>query len=173
MDSWLRHLHDFAACGIRSESMPRIRELLCASILVLNFARASYSQDESCQHRTVPLSVYDSEGLTIRGLTPSDFEAKYRGQPVKLLSIVPDDRPHRIVILLDASGSMKEMWRPALAAASDVAESQLANTQIASSRSLRGFGSSEVPLRQTVCISSVMLKKITPAKRTLVMSLAN
>ncbi len=111
--------------------MPRIIDLLCASILALGFARPAYAQNESCQHRTVPLSAYDSEGRTINGFTPSDFEAKYRGQPVKILSVLPDDRPHRVVILLDASGSMLNLWKPALAAASDLAETRLPNTQVA------------------------------------------
>jgi len=64
-------------------------------------------------------------------LTPSDFEAKFYGQPVKILSIVPDDLPHRVVILLDASGNMAHVWKPALAAASDLAETPLPNVQVA------------------------------------------
>src|SRR5215469_2777045 len=100
-------------------------------LLVRRFARASFTQNEFCQDRTVPFSVYHSEGRTIHGLTPSDFEAKFYGQPVKILSIVPYDRPHRVVILLDASGNMAHVWKPALAAASDLAETPLPNVQVA------------------------------------------
>lgn len=111
--------------------MPRIHKLLCASTLALGFVSRSYCQAESCQHRILPLSVYDSEGRTVTDLKPSDFEGKYRGQPVKILSIVPDDRPHRVIILLDASGSMQDMWGLGVAVASEGAETQSPNTQVA------------------------------------------
>jgi hypothetical protein len=111
--------------------MPRIHKLLCASTLVLGFVSRAYCQAESCRHRIVPLSVYDSEGRTVTDLKPSDFEGKYRGQPVTILSIVPDDRPHRVVILLDSSGGMLAAWKPALTVASQVAETSWPNTRVA------------------------------------------
>jgi VWA domain-containing protein len=111
--------------------MARRSGLLYASLLALGFACPAYTQEESCQHRILPLSLYDSSGRTIRGLRPSDFEAKYRKEPVKIISVAPDNRPHRVVILLDASGSMIGVWRQALAVASDLAETQIPNTQMA------------------------------------------
>lgn len=59
-----------------------------------------------CLHRTRPLSIIDKERRLIRLSDPSELEGKVGGQPVKILSIKPGERPHRIVILLDTSGSM-------------------------------------------------------------------
>lgn len=111
--------------------MPQIKTLVCLSVLSFVTVRPGCAQNESCQHRTVPISAYDSQGRTIRGFAPSDFEAKYRKEPVRILSVVPDNRPHRVVILLDSSGGMGSVGRQALAAASDLAETQLPNTQVA------------------------------------------
>jgi hypothetical protein len=94
-------------------------------------AIAAFGQENACLHRTIPVGVEDSNGVPIRGLTTADFRGKLRGNPVKILSIVPDDRPHRIVILLDASGSMVTKWTPTLISASALAETELPNTQMA------------------------------------------
>lgn len=81
-----------------------------ASFTILTTLAASasslFGQDDACLRRTVSLSVSDRNWSPIPDMTPSDFHAEFRGNPVKILSIVPDNRPHRIVILLDASGSM-------------------------------------------------------------------
>lgn len=89
------------------------------------------AQDTSCLHRTLALNVEDSTGLPVQGLTPTDFQAKLRAGPAKILSIVPDDRPHRLVILIDASGSMTMFWGQALASALALAETPLHNVQMA------------------------------------------
>jgi VWA domain containing CoxE-like protein len=89
------------------------------------------AQDAACLRRTLPLSVQDSRGLPIRGLTPSDLAAKIRDADIKIVSITPDERPHRIVILLDASGSMKMSWLDTLVLASALAELQVPNVQMA------------------------------------------
>ncbi|MBZ5539616.1 MAG: VWA domain-containing protein [Acidobacteriia bacterium] len=69
-------------------------------------------------------------------MTPVDFEAKFRGQPVHILSVAPDNRPRRIVILLDVSGSMHggrsgREWELARAMAAHIALSRLPNSEMA------------------------------------------
>jgi hypothetical protein len=73
----------------------------------------------------------DSQGILIKGLGATDLQASFRVGPAKILSIVPDDRPHRIVILVDASETMATKWREVLAPASDLAETSLPNTKMA------------------------------------------
>lgn len=85
----------------------------------------------ACFSRSLPLSIADSKGLPIRGLGASDFQAKLQSRPVKILSVVPDERPHRIVILIDASGSMASERKDVLVPAMILAETQLPNTQVA------------------------------------------
>jgi len=58
------------------------------------------------------------------------------GKPVKILSVKPDQQPHRIVILLDSSGSMfgdamGHKWKMARFVAAHIARANLPNTSLA------------------------------------------
>lgn len=64
------------------------------------------SQEPPCTIRRLPVSFRDAQNLPLQDVSVADLEAKVRGQPVKILSIAPDPRPHRLVLILDASGSM-------------------------------------------------------------------
>jgi hypothetical protein len=111
--------------------MYRYRILLCVLALYFFLVARAFAQVPGCLHRSLPLSVEDAKGIAIQPLTPADFEAKLRDAPAKILSIVPDERPHRIVILLDASGSMTARWSRVLAPASALAETSLPNAELA------------------------------------------
>ena len=94
------------------------------------------AQDASCLRRTLPITVHDSHWLQFHGLTPKDFQAKFRGQPVKILSVHPDTRPHRIVVLLDTSGSMRgevsgKEWKLASSVAAHFGQANLKSTSLA------------------------------------------
>jgi hypothetical protein len=94
------------------------------------------AQDASCLHRTLTLNIFDTRGRLIRGLEPGDFEAKLRGKPVKILSIAPDNRPHRIAVLLDTSGTVlgqpdAEEWVAAHSIASHISHTTLQDTSLA------------------------------------------
>ena len=65
------------------------------------------AQDDPCTTRTVPVTVVDRQGNPVTGLTTANFRGKFRGKPVEILSLTPDTRPRRIVMVVDASGSMK------------------------------------------------------------------
>jgi hypothetical protein len=100
------------------------------------FAAGLSAQESACTERTLPLSVETSLGVPLRGLAPSDFEAKLKGNPVEVLSIAPDTRPHRVVILLDSSGSMSHdyynmRWNFALSLARQFAAACGTQTQLA------------------------------------------
>lgn len=64
------------------------------------------AQETDCASRTLPISVRDAQGAPIHGFQSPDFEAKLQRKPVQILSITPDKRQHRVVVLLDTSGSM-------------------------------------------------------------------
>lgn len=94
------------------------------------------AQDVSCLQRTLSLNVIDSQRRLIRLSDPSYFAGKFRGKPVKILSVKPDERPHRIILLLDASGSMLgqpngRKWQMARFAAAHLAKANLPNTSLA------------------------------------------
>ncbi len=53
-------------------------------------------------------------------LTDGEVKAKLGKEPVKILSVLRDDPPHRIIVLLDSSGSVLStplVWRAYLAMA--------------------------------------------------------
>jgi hypothetical protein len=75
-------------------------------ILLGSVSRPVPAQDAPCTTRTILATVIDQQGNVVRGLTAANFRGKFRGQPVRILSLAPDNHPQRIVIVLDLSGSM-------------------------------------------------------------------
>jgi len=72
------------------------------------------AQDSGCTTRTVPVGVVDDQWIFVQGLSAANFRGKLRGHDVQILSASIDTRPRRIVLLLDASGSMmEEGWEAA------------------------------------------------------------
>src|ERR1700719_2765043 len=70
-------------------------------------ARTIAAQDSSCLRRALPVALRDEQNLPIQNISVADLEARVHGQPIKILSLAPDPRPHRLVLILDASGSMR------------------------------------------------------------------
>jgi Mg-chelatase subunit ChlD len=64
------------------------------------------AQDSSCLRRALPVALRGEQNLPIQNVSVDDLQARIHGKPVKILSISPDTRPHRVVLILDASGSM-------------------------------------------------------------------
>jgi hypothetical protein len=62
--------------------------------------------EADCVHPTVAVSVIDVHGTLVPDPTATDFEARVQGKPVKIISVIPDNRPHRIVLIVDTSGSV-------------------------------------------------------------------
>src|SRR5437870_11357441 len=64
-------------------------------------------------------------GQPVASVSTSSFKGEFRGKPVRILSATRNLGPRRIVVLLDASGSMvgltKGKWDLVLRAAGDVA----------------------------------------------------
>ncbi|HEY2459659.1 MAG TPA: VWA domain-containing protein [Candidatus Acidoferrum sp.] len=105
--------------------------IIAAFFALLLSAQLTWAEDVPCIHRTLSLNVIDSSGVPVNGVTTDDLQATFRSRPLKILSIVPDDRPHRIVILLDASGSMAAQRGRVLASATALANAPLKNSRIA------------------------------------------
>ncbi len=101
----------------------RFLYLLTTCLLAGVCARAEPSTCGS-NHRVVPVNVLDKEGNQVWGLTAADFRAEFRGQPVQMVSVEKDTKPRRVIILLDASGSMMTLpakWTLARLVAADLA----------------------------------------------------
>lgn len=89
-------------------TMSRAFWLACFAVPLFLGAASLPAQDDPCTTRTVPVTVVDRQGNPVTGLTTANFRGKFRGKPVEILSVNPDTRPRRIVIVADASGSMVE-----------------------------------------------------------------
>jgi len=93
-----------------------------AIFLLCSGTEALLAQQTTCLERTIIATVVDREGNPVRGLTAANFRGEFRGHPVQILSANLDTRPRRMVIALDASGSMttpKGEWDTIRALAGD------------------------------------------------------
>lgn len=100
--------------------------LITFIILIVAFLSAAGAkpQQVSCVDRTIPVNALDDKGVQITNLKALDLQARLRGKPTTILSLTEDSGPRRILILLDASGSMtadtEDKWRLALKAANNL-----------------------------------------------------
>jgi hypothetical protein len=115
--------------------MCRWRSCLTVVGVFFSALTGTFAEESSCVHRTLPVTVL-ANGHVVHGLSPSDFSAKVHGRDARIISISLDKRPHRIVILLDASGSMggpknARAWDLAGDIASQLAEANSQNAPMA------------------------------------------
>src|SRR5215831_8777634 len=111
-----------------------MRKFVLTACLALSAAAIlglpSWATDDACLRRTVSVTAADRNWAPILDLKADEF----RGKPVKILSIVLENRPHRIVIALDASGSLgpgtgPSDWPLVLQMGSDLVQSGLTQTR--------------------------------------------
>jgi von Willebrand factor type A domain len=65
-----------------------------------------WAQQDGCRERTVPVTILNPDGSSPQGLGTTTFEASYKGKPVVIKSVTIDQRQRRILLLMDASGSL-------------------------------------------------------------------
>ena len=66
------------------------------------------AQDSGCTRRTVAVGVADRQWNLVQGLGAANFRGSLHGHGVQILSATVDANPRKIVVLLDASGSMTD-----------------------------------------------------------------
>lgn len=87
--------------------MRRSAKTLAVLLSTLSFGQLAAAQTRGCSQTTLPLYAQDGHGNPISGLAPSDIEAKVQRRSVRVLSITPDARPHRVVLVVDATRSFE------------------------------------------------------------------
>jgi len=100
------------------------------------FQPLSFAQERSGSSCLLPLVVRTAEGEVLRDLTAADLDLKLNGNILPIKSVQRESRPRRIVILLDASGSMGENstfvpWQQALDSAVLLAKLSEGRAQLA------------------------------------------
>ncbi len=80
-----------------------------AFVLVIGFlfSLPAYGQENSCQRRTVPVSLETKDASPASDLSSANLEGSYRNQAVHINLVAPEPKLPRIILLLDTSGSMK------------------------------------------------------------------
>lgn len=101
--------------------------------LILSSALCLSAQEAPCSTRTLLVNVLDQKGWPVNGLGRERFRAKYRGHAVEITSVADTIRPRRVVLLLDASGSMQDGWQSKTEQmlAADVVRDGIAGTSFA------------------------------------------
>src|SRR5260370_3228261 len=110
--------------------MQRVPGLLAVLAFTAVSPSCTSAQEDPCIQQTLPVDIRDSKWSSIAGLGPNDFEAKFPGKPVRILSIARDPRPHRIAILFDASGIMQTICAQPLSPPFHLVGTPVPNTRI-------------------------------------------
>jgi hypothetical protein len=111
--------------------MYRVRYLVLLLVLVAITAVRAQSEENPCLHRTLPVTLIDAQGTPARDLQATDLLPESKAGPVKILALAPDDRPHRVVILVDGSSSLASIWLKVLFLPLTLAKTNLENTTMA------------------------------------------
>ena len=85
-----------------------IRISAAALFILCSFsAKLAFAQAESCQHRTVTVSLSTEDGSPVPPLESANFAGVYRKTPIHATSAAVNREPIRVVLLIDVSGSMR------------------------------------------------------------------
>jgi VWA domain-containing protein len=111
--------------------MYRVHSLVFPLILLIIIAIPAQFEENPCLHRTLPVTLIDARGIPARDLQATDLQPESKAGPVKILSLAPDERPHRVVILLDGSASLASIWHKVQFLPLTLAKTNLSNTTMA------------------------------------------
>jgi hypothetical protein len=79
--------------------------IAAAFILSVLGSASAWAQQDSCQTRTVPVSIMSGDGSLLPDINDAAFKGSYGERSVHINSVTIDQRPRRIILLFDASGS--------------------------------------------------------------------
>ena len=90
------------------------------------------AEDDGCAERTVIVSASDSNGKAIPfTLQSADIHGKINGKPVQILGVTKPTNTERVVIVLDASGSMSSKWQRAVEFAVEIVQESPSSAEFA------------------------------------------
>ena len=76
-------------------------------ILGCLFGLPAYGQENSCQRRTIPVSLETKDAGPAPEISSANLEASYKNKPVQINLVTFESRLPRIMLLLDTSASMQ------------------------------------------------------------------
>ena len=106
--------------------MLRVRGLTLLVFAMFLQAGSLQAQDDPCLRRVVPVNVVLPDGTRVRDLEAQNFKASIHGTSLRISSVTPELKPRRIMLVLDASGSMigSGYWATYLQVAANLVEGQ-------------------------------------------------
>jgi hypothetical protein len=81
--------------------------LAVAFLALLAFSGPARAQQNECRQRTVPVHIATRDGAPLPTLTAAHFQAAYADKPIRITAISDEQKPQRLIVLLDASGSVR------------------------------------------------------------------
>lgn len=85
----------------------RRAKIILGSVLLIGLCSATmHAQLSACQARAVVVNVRNNHGNFVSGLRVENFKVRVHGSATKVLSANTGTPMHRVVVLLDLSGSM-------------------------------------------------------------------
>jgi hypothetical protein len=109
----------------RAESEKILSRTAFLSLVFWFFSASGFCQSTSCE-QSIPVDVRDRFGHFVFALQPASFEVRSHGRTLNVLSASVPTGPRRVVLLLDASGSVtgpNGLWSQARVVAEHVATS--------------------------------------------------
>ena len=115
----------------RGDSMTN-RHLVFAVAAILVSSASLQAQSDPCLRRTIAVNLFDHDKQIDSEISPDNFQASMPHEKITVLSVTAS-RPSRMVIVLDASGSMtsdKSDWNSYIDNAKELAKGLAAGTQV-------------------------------------------
>jgi hypothetical protein len=84
-----------------------LRSTIPVLALILLDAGSTLAQQNDCRQRSIPVSVFTHDGTPPPNLSAASFHGTVNGKQVQINAIAADAQPGRIILLLDASGSVR------------------------------------------------------------------
>jgi hypothetical protein len=75
--------------------------------LLLAFSGPARAQQNECRQRFVAVHVATRDGAPSPKLTATHFQAMAADKPIRVIAVSDEHKPHRVIVLLDASGSVR------------------------------------------------------------------
>jgi len=74
-------------------------------LTVVSLTAPAWGQSGNCLERTFPLSIVSRDGSPLLNIGPNTFAGSVQGRAVKINSVELDQKPRRVLLLVDVSGS--------------------------------------------------------------------
>jgi hypothetical protein len=109
-----------------------VRGLLSVLLVMTGLwcATAVMAQEDACLRRVIAASVVGTHGAIFSDLTAANFEASIHHKPVRIVSVLRDESPRRVIVALDSSGSMHDNWKGNIALARGLLETLRPNDEM-------------------------------------------